>query len=112
MEATKKRERNASNIIKWHYLTKINGNGDPVGLRGYSHHDEGIRYDIQLLDDGRWEVFMCWWSNLTGTPGLDEPHYKTLKTGTVLECMVAAEIHDEKMGITMEEADEDEWERD
>lgn len=109
---TTKRQRNASNIIKFHYLTKLGGNGELVGLRGYSHHDEGDRYDLHMLPDGTWEVHFCYWTNSSGVSGLEEPHYRLLKQGTVLECMEAAELYDEEIALSLDDEDNDdsgEW---
>jgi hypothetical protein len=96
--ATTKRQRNASNILQWIYFQKVTG--EPIGLRSFSHHDPANRYEIQANSRG-WEVIFCTWEDVITTDGrvlVDEPTYKSVKRGTLLECMEAAELHDERLG--------------
>jgi hypothetical protein len=98
MQKTPIRHRDASNILKWIYFQKVTG--EPVGLRSFSHHDPANRYEIEANSRG-WELIFCTWEDVAGLGGRvlkDEPVYKTLKRGTLLECMEAAELHDESLG--------------
>jgi hypothetical protein len=93
------RQRDGSNMIHWHYFTD-HKTGDFLGLRGYSNHRETDRYEVRPHADG-FKCVYCWWHNLTGTPGLDEPGYRTIKTGNLPECLEAAEVYDEQIGESL-----------
>lgn len=75
------------NIIKWHYVT--NREGSPAGLRGW---DARLKQRYEMTDTpAGWEVVIVEFGEFDGLSDFNNARYRHLATGTLFDCMVAAE---------------------
>lgn len=74
------------NIVKWHFVT--DKQGKPTGLRGWDARMEN-RYELDGdASSARWELWVV-------VPNRDDDGwgFQHIATGTLFECMAAAEKH-------------------